>query len=539
MKLVVFSWLLLIGFCLVLLAQSFRLQVVLGKEQWKRAQQNRFRIVSLEADRGLFFDQTGQALVKTQDGKRTYLYPELFAHVLGYVAEADSKELELFGLDIGKKVGKMGLEREEDGLLRGSDGGLVEEYAADGTKIRSFSKVEPIAGRNLQLNLSITLQKTAYEALTKNNYRGTVIASTPDGKVLAMVSTPSFDPNVLMYGSKQDQSVILNNQDRPLFDRGIAGLYPPGSTFKIVTALGALETGKIDASWEVEDTGEIRVGAFRYGNWYFDQYGQKEGWVNLIKGLQRSNDIYFYKVGEELGADQLASWALKLGFGHKTMIGLDGEERGLVPDPQWKQQAKNEGWYLGDTYITAIGQGNLQVTPIQVQQMMAMVASRGYLCQPKLIAATVDRPKSNFSWQNLQYQACKQAPVSSEHINQVITGLQKACEPGGTGYPLFNFRVKNPNSKIKEDGINFIKEASGSAQMLRIPVACKTGTAETGATNDKGEYVKTHAWFTTFAPVEKPEIVVTVLLEEAGQGSDKAAPIAKAVLTKWFEEVRK
>jgi penicillin-binding protein 2 len=321
--------------------------------------------------------------------------------------------------------------------------------------------------------------------------KGAVVASDArTGEILALVSSPSFDP--------EQVEEYLDNKGLPLFNRAVSGEYPPGSVFKVVTATAALEEGKVNELTEIEDTGEIRVGVWRFGNWYYDQYGRKEGVLRIVRAIARSNDIFFYKLGEWLGIELLSDWAKYFGLASLTGIDLAGEAYGLMPTPAWKEEYKGEQWYLGDTYITAIGQGDILMTPLQVNQMVGIIASRGRLCQPMVVAR---EPEPN------RQDNCQRLDISDRTLETVIEGMRQVCEAGGTAWPLFEFKVKGK----------------------RIEVAGKTGTAEFGDPEDK-----THAWFSGFAPVTEPEIVVTVLLEAAGDGSDEAAPVAKELLRYWF-----
>lgn len=500
----IFKALLVISFAL-LFFKLFSLQVISGAEFSQRAEQNRVKVLPQRAARGVIYDRQGEILARNIPQGREYPLGEAGAHLIGFVAEADETEVESFTVSLGSLIGKMGVEREEDKFLRGFDGGIIVETDAEGKVIREISRKEPVPGLDLKLFVDKNLQEAAFRAL--KGRKGAIVVTRPEGEVLALVSSPSFDPN--------HPEEVLTDEDEPMFDRAIAGLYPPGSIFKIVTAMAGLETGVINSQEEIEDTGEIKIGEFRYGNWYFDQYGRKEGMVNMVKAIQRSNDIYFYRVGERLGITKLAAWAKAFGLGKLTQLPLKGEAQGLVPDADWKKEVKSEDWYLGDTYITAIGQGDLQTTPIQINQMTGVVATLGKLCQPRIV-------------QDGRSGKCQELPVLKINLETVREGMKQACQTGGTGWPLFNFKVKNTQLEI--DNLNYFRNASDSADVARIPVACKTGTAEYGDPEEK-----THAWFTLFAPVYNPEIVITVLLEGAGQGSDVAAPAAKEVLEAWFK----
>lgn len=509
-------FLLLVLAFLGLWLKLFWLQIVKGEENKELTEGNRIKIVKVPAPRGVIYDRQGQILVRNRPEGREYIYGEAFAHVLGYLGEASKEDFRIIRprprvnystfpqQEVKVLVGKMGIEKEYDQVLRGEDGGILVETDAAGEVVREIKKQEPKEGKSLTLTLDLGLQKKAFESL--KGRKGAVVVSDPrTGEILALVSSPSFDPNIFSLDTSGASEVleVLSDSGQPLFNRAIAGLYPPGSTFKIVTAIAGLEEGKIDKSTLVEDTGEIKIGRFVFGNWYFYQYGKTEGMVDIIKAIKRSNDIYFYKVGEWLGITKLAEWAKFFGLGQPLGIDIPGEAGGLIPTPEWKKENKTERWYLGDTYITAIGQGDLQLTPLQVNQMAAVIASEGKLCRPHLlkeIIQTNTRPLSSLD------NFCQDLKISDENLKLVKEGMKQACEPGGTGWPFFEFTPR---------------------------VGCKTGTAEYGDPQDR-----THAWFTVFAPWDKPEIVLTVLLEGAGEGSYQAAPVAKELLKYWFEKSR-
>ncbi|TAL40210.1 MAG: hypothetical protein EPN89_20100, partial [Methylovulum sp.] len=265
-------------------------------------------------------------------------------------------------------------------------------------------------------------------------------------------------------------------------------------------AAGALEEGAINEKTIIEDIGTISAGKHTFGNWYFLQYGKTEGMLNIVSALKRSNDIFFYKTGEKLGEEKIASWAKRFGFGAQTGSVLLDEE-GLIPTRFWKKEVLHEGWFLGDTYNLSIGQGYLLTTPLQINRAAAAFANGGYLCQPLVKKTTKG--------------LCTKLPLSQKTIDIVQRGMKKVCLPadsegktGGTGWPFFNFVVKNE----------------------KIAVGCKTGTAQSHVESNLP-----HAWFTVFAPFEKPEIILTVLVEESGEGSNVAAPIAKEILKAYFE----
>lgn len=539
-------------FCIaffILLWRLFDLTVIRGRSFRLLADGNRTRELVRHAPRGILKDRTGKPLVTnipyyrliqpcteetsecttplTQeagealakkglpagsfleiDYQRRYLYPEAAAHLVGYTGEVTEREVtdayyKLRQYRAGDRVGRTGAEAVFEDLLRGRDGKELVEVDASGATVRTLGRDKETAGEDVTLSIDAGLQQVIAESFPKDG-KGAVVVSKPmTGEILALYSSPSYDMNAFSLGlTRQEYEALQDNPDQPEFNRAIGGVYPPGSTFKIVTAMAALEEKAITADTTVEDTGVLTIGPFTFPNWYFNQYGKTEGMVDIVKAIKRSNDIFFYKTGEALGITKLVSWAQKVGLGKPLGIELGGEAGGLMPDPAWKRsrfsspadkEARNDEWYLGDTYHVSIGQGYLLATPLQVNVWTNVIASGGKLCKPTINKVTNDK---------FQMANCKDLSVKTETIDLITTGMTQACETGGTGWPLFNFPT---------------------------PVACKTGTAEFGDPKDR-----THAWFTVFAPIENPEISVTVLVEGAGEGSNVAAPIAKKILEEWF-----
>ncbi|MGB9911709.1 MAG: penicillin-binding transpeptidase domain-containing protein [Microgenomates group bacterium] len=516
-----------------LLARSGELQLVRGYYYQQLAEGNRIKKEIIPAPRGIIYDRKGQPLVRNipiyrkkiencqaekegikgcflflkrdealrlesqgekdlrVDIGREYLGGETLAHLLGYLGEANFEEINQGKYKLGDLVGRGGIEEQYDSWLRGEEGVKIFETNAEGEKIRLLGVKLPKAGNDLYLTIDKEISQTAFSAL-EGKPGAVVVSKVETGEILALVSSPSFDPNLfnqLIYQSGEIQEKIrkiLTNPQKPLFNRAIAGVYPPGSTFKIVSAVAGLEEGKITKDTLYEDTGEIRVGDYVYRNWYFTQYGKTEGMVNVVKALKRSTDTFFYKLGEWVGASRLKEWAESFGLGKLTGIDLPGEAKGKVPDP-------TKNWFLGNTYHFAIGQGDLMVTPLQVNLMTSVIANNGKLCSPKL--TKLDR------WQKMSMkEECQDLKLKSETLEIVKEGMKEACLSGGTAFPLFDFSP---------------------------PVACKTGTAEF---NDPAG--RTHAWLTAFWPAEEPKVVVTVVVEAGGEGSRVAGPIVKKVLEK-------
>ena len=476
---------------LILVARLMVLQIFEGEYYRKLSVENRINIEVIKADRGVIYDRFGEILVRNSPEGREYVFGNVLSHVLGYVGEVDEDEIKKGDYELKDMVGKMGIEKEYDSKLRGINGGILIETDANGQKIREIGRKEPVEGESLTLTIDLGLQKKAVELM--GNDKGALVAGNPEtGEILALVSSPGFDPGKIEEG--------LVDENLPMFNRAVGGEYPPGSIFKIVTATAALEEQKINKTTEIEDTGEIKIGdKWRYGNWYYDQYGQKEGFLNVVRAMARSNDIFFYKLGEMLGIEVLADWGKYFGLGNITGIDLPGEANGLMPNPEWKKKFWNESWFLGDTYISAIGQGNILMTPLQANQMISVIASRGKWCRPYIKVTPL---------KGVTLSSCRELDIDEKTLDLVTEGLKQVCETGGTAWPFFDFTV---NGK-------------------RIYVAGKTGTAEQG-----NETEKSHAWFSVFAPVKDPQIAITVLKEAVGGGSDEAAPIAKDLLDYWFK----
>lgn len=558
----------------VFLWQLFSLQILKGKDYRVLADSNRMRTQVIHAPRGIIFDRNGvplvlntpgfrqldvsecpnkkidekclkikllsreQALPLLAKGDRTvevdsfreYPFRDTLAHVLGYIGQISETEIKdpKFANYLGTDwVGKNGLESTYEHILRGKDGRQLIEVNAAGKPVRSLGKEDPIPGQDVTVTIDSKLQEAVYEA-TKDVKRGVVIVSKPDGEILSLVSRPSFDPNLFTLDSTYKVSttsayttldaVLSDSTSNPLLNRAIGGVYPPGSTFKIVTAAAGLEKRIIDARYRVEDTGVLKVGEFSYANWYFTQYGKKEpGQLDVTRALARSNDIYFYKLAEKINVDRLAESAKTFGAGSVTGIDLGGEVPGNLPTKDWKKKNIGESWYLGDTFHYGIGQGFLLSTPIQVHNWAQTIANGGTVYQPRLNM----NQSSHIKTQDF---------LSDKTVNLVREGMIQSCTEGkGVAYPLYNFSVKN--KKLTIDNKNILPAASKSAEFRKIPVACKTGTAQHG-----GEETLPHAWITLFAPAYKPQVVVTVLVEESGEGSQMAAPVAKKVLEAYFSK---
>ncbi len=568
----------------IIFARLFFLQIIKGDYYKSLSDGNRIRTVTIYAPRGIIFDRNGRPLVfnvpgfrETVDGKtkiidnsqalsliaqgkkdleidslRSYPYKEILAHTLGYIGQISVDGLEkkeFIDYKMGDLVGKTGIEQEYERGLKGIDGKSLVEVDSVGRIIRKLGQTDPTPGENIATTLDIGLQKAVYSAMGNVN-KGAAIVSTPTGEILAFVSKPSFDPNLFTLPDSYETAsesaykniyeILLDGEGQPLINRGIQGEYPPGSTFKIIVAAAGLEEKIINENFEVEDIGILHVGNFSFSNWYYTQYGKTEGLVNVVKALKRSNDIFFYKASEKIGVDKISSNAEKFGVGKRLGIDLGGEEEGLLPTVSWKKKAIGEPWFLGDTYHYGIGQGYLLTTPLQVNLWTSVIANDGVLPTPHLLKNQKSILRQDgYRTVTRQAQDKNQKFLSEKTISLIRQGMVESCSPGGVAWPLFKLKISakggsasgGKNEKLKIDGRNFLEVpvSSGSADMREVSIACKTGTAEAGGKNDLP-----HAWITLFAPAYNPEIVVTILSENSGEGSNIAAPIAKKILEEWF-----
>lgn len=532
------SWLswflrgLLILLFLILFAKLFEVQVIKGKYYKNLSEENRIKHVEIPAPRGKILARGGEILagnIETKkriifneekgfilsddltnasnediiaDYKRYYPMGDEFSHALGYLAKAGDDEVGKINPKCPEKktirsdswIGKTGLEEYYECLLSGIPGEEIIEVDSSGNKIRTLGKREPIAGKDLKISIDYGLQSTlAKEMLGK---KGAAIVTDTDGKILAFYSYPSFDPNIFITKNNSDLiSKLLNDSNLPFFNRVIGGTFHPGSVFKPLVSLSALEEGLIDRNFVYNDTGIITVNNYSYTNWYYTENGGTEGSINLVKAIARSTDTFFYTIGQMVGPDAIAKWANYFGLDKVTGIDIGGEIKGLIPTPDWKKQTKNESWFLGNTYHMSIGQGDVAVTPIEINTYIQAIASNGKYCPPHFL---FDVP------QNFQ---CKQIKVEQRNIDLVKEGMKAACSTGGTAYTFFDFE----------------KLHNG------ISVACKTGTAEVSTDGEP------HAWFTFFAPADKPQIIATILIERGGQGSSVAGPIARKLADYYFQ----
>ncbi len=443
--------------------------------------------------------------------KRNYTGKGSFFHLLGYVSQVSEVDVKAQpGLSLSQKIGRVGLEKTYDVFLKGVEGGQIFEVDAQNRHFRQIREVPSQTGNNLILNIKNSLQEQATGALLsgiKNSKAASgavVISEVKTGRILSLVSLPSLDANLfssLLTAEKFSQ--LQQDPGKPFFNRAVLGNFPPGSVFKLVVASAALAEKVVGEKTLIEGPGSLSLGASTFRDWRPEGHGL----INLVTALAQSCDTCFYKMGGGyqnfvgLGPQKIADWARLFGLGESLGIDLPAESTGLVPDPAWKQKTIGERWYVGNTYNFSIGQGDLLTTPLQINFMTAVVANGGRLFRPLLGQKIVDG--QGFLVREFSPEVLRQDFIDPNVLAVVRAGLKKAVEPGGTAYPFFN---------------------------AKYSLGGKTGTAET----DKGK--KTHAWFTAFAPFEDPEIAVTVFLEEGGEGSRDAAPVAKQILDYYFSQ---
>ncbi|WP_419039225.1 penicillin-binding protein 2 [Phascolarctobacterium faecium] len=443
---------------------------------------------------------------------RNYLYKELAVHALGYVGEAseyDITEGSYKGMPGGSIVGKFGIEKTFDKVIRGIDGSFDEEVDVAGNVVKQLGQRDPIPGKSLQLTIDKELQMVMEKAVDEqlaylrssgiapNARAAAIVAIDPrSGAVRAMVSRPAFNPNLFVNGiSEKDWQVINNDPNYPMGNKVISGEYPPGSTFKIITGTAALELGKVTPEELIFDSGQHWL--IPMGN----AGGEALGWINFQQALSMSDNVYFYEMGNRLGINNLVDFARKFGMGRKTGIELEGEASGLLPTPENKRKIfTGEDWTLGDTFNASIGQGIDLATPLQMAVMMSCIAGGGIYHQPYLVDKVLNNDGSVFEVR--QHQEPYALGVSQKTLELIKQGLMGVAQPGGTASYFAN---------------------------LPKPMAAKTGTAE----NPHG---RDHGLFVAYGPTDAPELVVAAVVEQGSFGSTSAGPIVYKVFEEWFRE---
>lgn len=439
---------------------------------------------------------------------RKYENSVIFSPIIGYDGKITREEITKNpGYSMTDYIGKTGLEKYHEEELKGKNGASQVEVDSLGNIKKNLGSISPQAGDDLILNIDEGLQKKLYDSMagileqTGTKTAAAVAIDPRNGGVLAMASLPSYDNNLFAQGiSNADYQKIVNDKNLPLFNRVIAGEYPPGSTFKLAVAAAALTEGTITPDTKVNDSsGAINIGSWRFGDW------KTHGVVDVRKAIAESCDVFFYSVGggygniPGLGMDRMKKYANLFGLGSPTGIDLPGESSGFIPSEQWKLDKLGEKWYIGDSYHCAIGQGFITVTPLQLVNYIASIANGGILYEPHVVSQI---KRSDGSLETISPKIIRQNFISKSVINVVREGMRRTV-------------------------------TDGTAQTLKdlpVAVAGKTGTAEFGGEG------KTHGWFVSFAPYDNPEIAIAVLVEGGGEGHSTAVPITKDVLSWYFSQ---
>jgi len=571
-KFFIISYIVIIVF-LFLALRLWQLQILQGNEYRKLSEANRLRIVNIPAPRGIIFDRNGVPLVKNSpyyfasvipdefdkrkihllakvfgipeeeiidklnkpglspftpvqlkqglsfneiayiearrsdfpgliietEITRDYIYGDIGSHLIGYLGKMNPSQSEnpaFKDVNPDTFIGQWGVEKLFDRSLRGTPGKRIIEVNALGREIRLLQENPPLKGQNITLSIDINLQKEAEKAFGER--AGALVATDPNtGEILAMVSKPSFDPNLFTRGiSSEKWLAILRDKKHPMLDRTFQSQYPPGSTFKIITAIAGLEEGVITPDTKVDCKGRINYGRWRFGCWRRSGHGL----VSLHRALVESCDVYFYEVGKRLGIDKIFHYATLFGLGEKTGIQLGQEKQGLIPNIQWKLEKKKQPWFLGETFNASIGQGYVATTPLQLALMTGAVANGGTLYRPSLLKDV----------HPLIAGKVKLKPGTLATVKSGLSGVVN--EHGGTGW---------------------------AAKSSLTTIAGKTGTAQVIAQKNglqpSQERFRDHAWFVAFAPLEKPLIALSVLVEHGGHGGGAAAPIAKIAIEEYLK----
>lgn len=430
--------------------------------------------------------------------KRKYIEEETASHVIGYVKKISNKEYETLkdeGYDDRDVIGKEGIEKEYDKILRGEKGFEYFEVNARSVVQKVIKNKPSVKGKDVHLTIDMRLQRYVENVFKERNLVGSMIAINPkDGKVITMVSYPTYPLNTFSSTIPSDLwNEILYDKRKPLTNKSISGEYPPGSVFKPFVAFSFLEAG-LNPKEKFYDDGAYRIGEWQWRSWKRTGHG----YVDLRKAIIESANVYFYRAAHEYGSAVITKNVKNFGFGKQTGIDIPGEKSGLVPSPEWKKKRFKEGWYTGDTIIFAIGQGYMTATPLQVAQAYSVLANEGYAYRPRLV----------------DYISDGEIKEETEKIKSV--------------------EVKYPSSyykMMKDAMIGVVEEKNGTGKILRtkgLKIAAKSGSAQ------NSQFKETHAWVAGYFPADNPEIVFVVLLQGAGSGGAVAGSVAKAFIDEYL-----
>ncbi|MBD2835604.1 penicillin-binding protein 2 [Pseudomonas sp. JM0905a] len=469
----------------------------LTEEQIARIAVNQFRLPGVEVVAQLV---------------RHYPQGAHFAHSVGYVGRINEKELKQLdpvNYSGTHHIGKTGIERFYEDQLHGEVGYEEVETNARGRVLRVLKRTDPKPGKDLVLTLDVRLQEAAEQALAGR--RGAIVAIEPSsGDVLAMVSQPSFDPNPFVTGiSFKAYAELRDSIDRPLYNRVLRGLYPPGSTIKPMVAVSGLDSGVVTPASRVFDPGFYQLPNYdhKYRNW--NRSG--DGWVNMETAIMRSNDTYFYDLAHKMGIDRLHDYMSRFGFGQRVALDMFEESSGLMPSREWKRARYRQAWFPGETLILGIGQGYMQATPLQLAQAVALMANRGKWIRPHL-AKTIEG----------------QPPLDPNPMPDIVLHDPKYWDAGRNGMEQVVHGARGTAHKVGASSIYRIAGKSGTAQVVAIKQGEKYDRSKVQ------ERHRDHALFVAFAPAEDPKIAVAVMVENGESGSGVAAPVVKQVMDAWL-----
>lgn len=438
---------------------------------------------------------------------RNYPHKDALAHIVGYVgrvAEAEMTADKLLRMP-GFRIGKNGLEKEYESALRGVPGKAEIEVNVHGREVRQLSRTPAVTGQEIVLSIDAELQRIVQQRLSTERSASAVIMDVKTGEVYALASYPSFDPNSFTNGiSTMEWEQLRDDPTHPLTNKIISGLYPPGSTFKMVTALAGLEAGIIDKNWSVNCPGHYSMGSHKFHCWKPGGHGG----VNLTRALAVSCDVFFYKMSTLVGIDRIAEMGRKLGLGAKLDIGLPEEKAGLMPDVAWKKKNRKENWHPGETVVASIGQGYVTSSPLQLATMTARLAS-GFAVKPWITAEIGGKKTHTKPFAALD--------INPAHLDLIRQGMTDVMLPGGTAYA----------HRIQEPGMEMAGK-TGTSQVKRITLAERA--AGPRRQEDLPWQYRHHALFVCYAPVMSPRYACCVVVEHGGGGSTAAAPIAKDIM---------
>ncbi len=446
--------------------------------------------------------------------KRHAVSGSLGAHLLGYVGEITQKQraLERYkGIKTGTVIGQYGVEQTYNAILQGSPGEKRIEVDVLGHERQVVHEKHPRRGDDIFLTLDLKVQNAAEAALA--NRPGAIVALDPrNGEVLAMVSHPAFDPNILSGGASSEAwQSLLKDKNHPLTNRVIQGQYPPASIFKIVVGTAVLETQTATPKDEVECKGFLRFGNRNFRDWKLGGHGK----VDFHRSLVESCDVYYYQMGRKLGVDAIAKYSRLFGLGRPTGIDLPFEKKGLIPTKAWKRQTFKEPWYPGETLSVAIGQGYVSATPLQLATMVGVVAGNGIWHTPHLLMKIRDYRSGQVT--DMPPAEGRPLPMTEETLHTIKKALAGVVS-----------EVKGTGRKAKSDFVS-IGGKTGTAQVVG-----RTEESEDIKEEDIPENLRDHAWFVAFAPLEDPKIAIVVLVEHGGHGGATAAPLAKKIIEAYF-----